>query len=497
MTTMPSVTGGTVSTQTPSFPSRLAALLAGELVSKGSVVAAFVYLARTLDPAVYGEVEWALSLLMVATLAADAGLSTWAAARVAGAPDDVPSLVARVGGLRLTLAVPAYLVLAVVAWTYGGSAGPALLVYGLVLFLTPLFLQYLFNGLFQPRWAALGNALRGLTFAVAVLLLVRPGAGPMAVALAELLGAAALALCSLVVLRKVIGLRARLRDAGRGLGVLLGQSWRTGASDVTWGVHWYAGLILLGYLATSTEAAWHSSSLRLVMALHTLVWLYLYVLLPTFARLVRSDPAAWSHTTERSLRVSSWAGFGIALVGTLGAGPLLTTVFGPAYASAVPVLRAMVWVIPVAWISGHLRYSLIAAQRPEKDYHAALVGAGTTIALAVALSPAFQSTGAGLALLGGTVANAVAAVVFARNVLPRVALARNLAASGVCAAACLAGGVALAPAMGDLGAALAATTALAACALVAERDEIAAAVRTTLLAVRPGLRPDPKAEDPI
>jgi O-antigen/teichoic acid export membrane protein len=464
----------------------LVAVLAGEFVNKGAVVVAFVWLARTLDPAVYGDVEWALSLLMVFTMAGDAGLATWASARVAAAPAEAAVLVARVGLLRLALAVPAYAVLSLIAWSFGGPAGSALAIYGLVLFLSPLFLQYLFNGLFQPRWAALGNALRGVTFAIAVVLLVDQGASPSVVAVAEVLGAASLALCSFVVLRVIFSdMSVRLREGWRSLLALLAQSWRTGASEVTWGVLWYAGLILLGFLATSTDAAWHSSSLRLVMALHTLVWLYLYVLLPTLARLVDNDSAGWARVVEQSLRVTGWMGWTIALVGTIGARPILTTVFGPEYEAAVPVLQAMVWVIPIAWMSGHLRYSLIAAGRPEKDYHAALIGAGTTVGLTLLLAPSMQSLGASLALLGGLVANAIAAWALARGVLPRHAFVRNAAPSLVVAAACLAGGLALRAAVGDVVAALAAGVVLAACGAFSEREVIGDLLRASMAIVKP------------
>src|SRR5690349_1556589 len=115
-------------------------VFAGELVNKVFVIAAFVWLAHTLDPAVYGDVEWALSLTMVFLLAADAGLTTWASARVAAEPQHAASLVAEVGALRLLLAAPAYLLLLVVATTYGGRAGTALAIYGLVLFFAPFFL---------------------------------------------------------------------------------------------------------------------------------------------------------------------------------------------------------------------------------------------------------------------------------------------------------------------------------------------------------------------
>ena len=479
-----------------SFGSRLAAVLAGELVNKVGVIAAFAWLAHTLDPGVYGEIEWALSLMMVFTIAADGGLSTWGAAQIAARPGEAPRLVVRIGALRLALAVPAYLILLVVAVSYGGRAGLTLAVYGLVLLLTPLFLQYLFNGLFQSGWAALGNALRGVTFAAVVLVFVGEGSPPWIVALAEVAGAGALALCSFLLLGRALGRQRRVdpatshettSDVAAGVGLLshlraiLARSWTIGATEVTWGVHWYAGLILLGYLATTTDAAWHSAALRLVMALHTGVWLYLYVLLPNLARLIADDASGWRTTVQQSLRLTGWAGWAVALVGTLAADTILTTVFGPPFVAAIPVLQAAVWVVPVAWMSGHIRYSLIAAQHPGRDYRAGLIGAGTTILLSVLLIPGLQSTGTGLALLGGTLANAVAAWALGRRVLPGFAFGSSVLPSAACGAACLTLGLLLTPMVGNVLATVVAVTVFGGVALVVER-ETAGAILSTLTA---------------
>ena len=461
------------------FHSRLLAICIGELLNKAAVVAAFVWIARTIDPGLYGQVEWALSVTMAALLVADAGLTTSATAVVAADSDEAPTFVARVAWLRLTLAVPAYALLLVAAWLKGGAAGSALAVYGAILFLQPFFLQYFFDGSLQTRWTAAGNALRGSTFLVLVLLLVRARSQPAAVATAEVLGASALALCNFIVARRVFKLSPRLADGRHGLWPLFQRTWRVGASDVTWGIQAYSGLILLGYMATAQETAWHSSSLRLLLAIHTGVWLYLFTLLPNLTRLAH-DPAGWKRMVEQSVRLTGWVGCGIALVGTLAARTILTTLFGPPFVAAVSPFRAMIWVVPVAWLSGHIRYSLIVARHPELEYRAKLVGAGTTIVLTLALVPGLKSTGSALALLGGTVANALAAWVLMRGVLPAGKYARSMAASILCCLVCLMVGFSATPAVGEAPAALMAGTLMMATAIVAERHRLRDLVRVVI-----------------
>ncbi|MEQ1729369.1 MAG: oligosaccharide flippase family protein [Vicinamibacterales bacterium] len=452
-----------------SFVARIAAMGTGEFVSKAAVTLSFVYLARVLTPQVYGEVEWALSLLMVGTLVADAGFGSWASAHIGAHPEEAPRVVAQVGWLRAALTVMTASVLLVVAYAYGGGAGRALAVYSAALLLMPVSLGYLFNGLGRPEWAALGSALRGAVFAGTVVWLVRAGSPSWHVALAEVAGALALALSSVAAARFSVGLRVPVAAGRTGALGVLGQSWRIGASEITWGVQWYAGLILLGYLGTTTDAAWYSAGLRLVLALHTMVWLYLYVLLPGLSRSLASNPARWRDTVEHSLRLTGWIGCGIALVGTLGARPLLVAVFGDPFVAAVPAFRTLVWVLPIAWASGHLRYSFIAAGRARHDYHAALIGAGTTVVLTLVLTPLLRSLGAALALVGGVATNAVVIIVLSRRVLPPVSSLASVSPGAAGCVVCLILGAILTPVSGDLPAALVAGLLLASLALFFER----------------------------
>lgn len=460
-----------------SFPSRLVAIFTGELVNKGSVTAAYIFLAHTLGPAAFGQIEWALSILSVALLVADGGLGVWCVAQVAARPEAAGPLVAHVARLRLAIAVPVYGVLAALAWSRGGPAGTTLAVYGFVLLLTPLFLQHAFDGLFLTRWTAMANALRGATFLLAVVWLVNPQSPPWWVALAEVLGAAVTGAFCVVVLRSVLRLSVPVLGELRGTSAVLSGAWRVGAGDVAWGVYSYGGLIFLGWAARPLDAAWQAAALRLLMSIHTGVWLYLSTLLPTLARLLRDDTVGWRRTVEASLHLAGWIGGGVAVIGTLAAAPILTTLFGAPFEAAVPAFRAMIWVVPISWISGHLRYSLIAAQHPEREFQARLVAATTTMALTLAMVPRFRSAGAAVALLGGSLAHWAAAAHLARGVLPVCAVGRSLAAPIGGCVVCLALGFAAVRVVGVVPATLLAGGVMAAWALAAERDRARQLVR--------------------
>lgn len=451
------------------FLLRVLAMGAGDVVAKVAVTLAFVRLARVLEPSAYGHVEWALSWLMVGSIAADAGLGTWASSQLGAQPGRAPQIVAQVTRVRLLLSVGVAAALGLVARLSPPAAGAALGVYALALLPTPWIVPYLFNGLLRSEWAGVASAARGVLFALATVLLAGPGSTAVSVAVAEVSGAVAAALCAVLAVRYALGLRMPLAGTAVDARSLLAQSWPIGASELTWGGLWYGGLILLGYTATAEDAAWYGSALRLVMALHTVVFLYLYVLLPTLSRALASDGALWRRTLERSVRLTTWGGGLIALVGTLGARPILSMVFGATFEAATPVLRTLVWVVPVSWASGHLRYSFIASNQPVYDSRAAVVGAGSAVLLSLALVPTLRGHGAAIGLLGGVVANAVAAVWFARRVLPPVRALANASPAAIATAVCLGLGAILTPLAGDVRSTLGAAALLAITALRVER----------------------------
>jgi O-antigen/teichoic acid export membrane protein len=99
------------------------------------------------------------------------------------------------------------------------------------------------------------------------------------------------------------------------------------------------------------------------------------------------------------MSLSTWPACLLAVGGTLSAPVLLTAVFGQAYHQAVLPFQIAVWMIPVAWLSGHFQFSLIAAGRQDLDFVASAFGAATAVILSVVGGPVYGAPGVASALL--------------------------------------------------------------------------------------------------
>jgi O-antigen/teichoic acid export membrane protein len=390
-----------------SFAVRYLTLFGGETFSKLCVMAAFAYLARALEPAAYGIVELALSITVFFVLGVESGMGLYGARIVAASPHRLPRLLPAVVLLRAALAIPTFAVILGIAMWYRANGLGILAINGIAVLLTPFLTQWVFQGLRQMQWVAAGSATRSLVFVTLILVLVRPGGDIRLVALAEVLGIAALAVLNTVLLVGRLNVRPQLDGLLGATKQLAGDVWYFGVSDFTWACQWYSPAIIIGWLGLghTEQVAWIAASVRIVLALHTFVWLYFFNLLPNLAKELSVSVQEWRDLVHRSMQTSLWPAALIGVGGTLIAPMLIPAVYGDAYHAAVVPFQIVIWMIPVAWFSGHFRFSLIAAGLQRWEFAASAASAVVTVVAALVFSYKWGSVGAAAALLAGGLTN--------------------------------------------------------------------------------------------
>jgi PST family polysaccharide transporter len=406
--------------QRRSFIVRYLTLFGGEAFSKVCVFAAFAYLARVLGPDNFGVIELALSITVFCVLGAESGLGSYGARMVEQSPHLIAQLIPRIIVLRALLSIPAYLIILSLSSRYGMPGIGLLAIYGLITLMTPFFTQWVFQGLRQMQWIAAGSALRYGLFSLIILAAVRRGSDIRLVAIAEVCGAAAFVVLNAVLLHRVLAMRLEWAGAFRGALRLMKETWFLGVSDLTWAAMWYSPTLIIGWAAQTADVAWLAAPVRIVLALHTFVWLYFFNMIPNLSKELHEGVDGWRALVHRSLSTSMWAAFLVALGGTFFARMIVTTVYGPAYGPAVLPFQIVIWMIPVTWLSGHFRFSLIAAGHQRLEFIASAAAGIATPALAFAGLSLFGSAGAAAALLTGAIINAIVAAVASHKVIGSV-----------------------------------------------------------------------------
>jgi O-antigen/teichoic acid export membrane protein len=416
-------------------------LTGGEGLAKVATFAAFIYLARVLGPDRYGGLEFVLAAMVFFTLPVDLGLGTYGARELARHRGRAADLLREVTALRLLLAGASFALVVLLAAVLprGPEDRALLLVYGLTLLAEPLMLQWFFQGHDSMHWVALATLIRRWGFALLVLAVARADTPLPWVGACECAAAAAVVAFGLAVLRRRMGMALplpRVRPAA--LGGHLRQSAPIGLSELAWAFLWYFATVLLGLFVAGEELGWFGAAHRIVMALHTFVWLYFFNLLPTLARGVTQPGERLRALVGRSVGLTAWGGVLVALVVTLLAGKLLGLAFGPRYAGAATPLTVLVWMIPVALLSGHYRYLLIAGNRQRLECLCTACSAAVALGLGATLIPPFGAAGAAAALLTASVVNLILACAFAWREVAPVPFHRQVALPLLAAAGALA-----------------------------------------------------------
>lgn len=385
-----------------------ALLSAGESLAKLLTFAAFAYLARALGAGSYGVLEFVLASMVFFTLPADLGLGAYGAREIARAPHRVHTLLCEITQTRILLAGASFLLLLGFAALLPKPAEVKLLlgIYGLSLLLSPALLQWFFQAHDRMHLVALASILRQAVFAGGLFLFFKPGDSVLWVGLFEMASVAAVAAFCLAIVRLRMGytlpcptwrLAPLLPHVRQGLPI--------GLTELAWAFMWYFATVLLGLIFSDESLGWFGAAHRVLMALHTFVWLYFFNLLPSMSRCVNLPFSHLLDLMNKSTQFAAWVSIFVAFVMSMLAREALVIAYGSDFAGADITLAILVWILPVAMLSGHHRYILIAYNRQTTLLRCTAVSAAGAVLAGLALAPLLGSPGAALALLAANITN--------------------------------------------------------------------------------------------
>jgi len=366
-------------------------LYGGELLAKLLGIATFGYLARALHGELYGELESAIAVVFVLGLVQEAGLVPYGAREAAKHPEQTRSLAARIMIVRAGLAVLSLALLGLVAALYASPlvGKPAqsvelLLFCGLLLVPGPLVLNWVFQSRDEMAVVAGTSLLRSVVLAVGVFLCVRSAADAWMMPCCDAAGLLAAAGVQHLLFRRRVG-RLSLRGGREGSGRVLREATPIALSSLAWALRVFLPVIVLG-IVDAAENAEFASGHRLVTSIHAFVWLYFFNLLPSLSRSLQgADRTSFRELTASSLTAVSWGVLTVCLALWAAAPSLVVGVFGEGVRGGVGPFQLSVWMLAIAFLSGHQRYGLIAGGYQREELRAGLAGTAVTVAGCAAL----------------------------------------------------------------------------------------------------------------
>ncbi len=391
-------------------------LTTGEFVAKLLTFAGFTYMGRVLGPERYGSLEFVLATMVFFTLPVDFGLGAYGAREVARNRDRAIFLLRDIATLRMLLASVSFTILLLLVAVLPKSVEVKLLLtlYGLGLFAAPALLQWFFQGHDLMHWVAITSITRQGVFTGLIFLFLHAGIPLPYIGVFECASVIAVSALCLSIMQTRLGFtipRLHLRPA-----LLLMAHFREampiGLSELAWAFLWYFATVLLGFIVGGESLGWFGASHRVVIALHTFVWLYFFNLLPSLSRCVSIPKQYLLGLLRRSLVTAAWSSIFVAFVITILSRELISLAYGPRFEGATLSLSVLIWMIPLAMLSGHYRYTLIAYNLQKLEFYCTALAAVVSVGLSFIFIPVFGVVGAAMALLVANIVNFASAYAY-------------------------------------------------------------------------------------
>ena len=377
-------------------------LFAGEAASRVFGFLTASVLARRLGVDGFGQIGFAAARLAYGVVFTDLGLMTVGTRSVARDRSRAGELVGSVVPLRLLLSLvaAAAMVLVALALPKPASVKWLLVFYAGAVIVQSAIFEWVFIGAEQMGFVSLSRIVTNCGYFGLVLFLVRSPRSLLFVPAAFGIATALSALVLLVAYAQRFGL-PRLRFSAAGWRELLKSAWPIGASSLLTQLHVNLGLILLGLTATFQQTGIYNSAYRLVFFLMTLDRVFYTVFFPVVSRLLKDQPGRLPELVGTAARMILALSVPFCVGAFILARPILGLVFSTDYVGAFPVLRVLVWFLPLSMFNSLAGYTLLAAGNERLFLRNTAIGVGAAVVFNLVAIPLAGSTGAALAIVAG------------------------------------------------------------------------------------------------
>jgi O-antigen/teichoic acid export membrane protein len=178
------------------------------------------------------------------------------------------------------------------------------------------------------------------------------------------------------------------------------RDWRVFAFE-NWLVSLTAGIdtIVLSMFHRETAVGFYAAALKVTNVGSPLIHSFTSAMFPYMSRLYGESRQAFRRVSEESLKYMLAVALPGVVVVAMYADQVIPTLYGDAYAEAVPVLRIVVWVFVFSFANPFLSHLLFARGEPVKSLRVAAVTFVVFLALSLLLTPGWGAVGAAWALL--------------------------------------------------------------------------------------------------
>lgn len=181
--------------------------------------------------------------------------------------------------------------------------------------------------------------------------------------------------------------------------LLLKKSWPFMADALFMVMYLKIDITMLQAMKDSTLVGWYAIASGFIFVFMPLQMAVLQSAYPIFSRTYLKEQQTFSSYFERISRFLFCAGVGIAVIVTLVAGPLVSTLYGREYIQSISMLRIVIWVLPLMSLCSLARTALMSCNLQRIPLWIAGGSVALNIMLNLFLIPLLGGQGAAIATI--------------------------------------------------------------------------------------------------
>jgi O-antigen/teichoic acid export membrane protein len=362
-----------------------------------------VYIARRLGVQAFGQVNFALAILTYSTLLTHLGLMTFGTREVARHPGQIQRQVASIVSLRMVLALASFLLLLAFTFlvTLDAQLKILIVLFGFSLFPTAALMDWAFKGVERMNVVGVIEMVRAVPYLALILFCVKAPSQVLRIPIIFFLS---------TLLAALLGLACFWRDHGSLRPQVDLAFWKSamreslplGFAFILLQVYYLTDTLVLGFLRGDVFVGWYSAAYKSVAFVLVIGGLFFETTFPVIARYYKDARERLPWLLTSSLRVTTLLAVPVAAGGTILAGPLLNSLYGPEYRAATVALQFLIWAVAIELIGMNWGFALMACDRAKEYMKAVGLGAVVSVLLNLALIPKLGLMGAGIARLASS-----------------------------------------------------------------------------------------------
>lgn len=377
-------------------------LLIGNVISTFLGFVAVVYLARVLGPGPFGKINFAIAVVAYFILMANMGLPLVGTRGIARDKEKINEYLSSILTLRLCLAALSFGLLLLMTFFLikPPETKYLIILYGLELIPSALFLGWAFQGIERMEYIALGRILGGGVYLGLVLWLIKSPNQLLLIPCFQIADRLMVAGVLIFIFARLFG-KPRFGFSPGSLISLFRQALPIGLTSFFSVIIYYLDTVMLGFMKSNEEVGYYNAAYKIILLLVMVITTYHDSVFPVISNYYKNSLNSFKKLQSYTTKLMVTFALPLGVAGTILARKLINVIYGFEYGRATIALQILIWACALIFINTAYSRGLFATNRQKECLEIVSMQAVIAIILNFILIPPLGLVGASVATVLG------------------------------------------------------------------------------------------------